>query len=218
MNETLSKVAATYHVQLSDALIGRHGVSDYLASRAIDEGIAERFELGYVADPLPGDEPYRGRLAIPYLTPAGVVAMKYRCIAEHDCKQQGPHHAKYAQPTGQAQHLYNVAAYHSGLDAIGVCEGEFDAIAATTHVGIPTMGLPGASQWKANGKYWSLALADFALVVIFADGDEPGRELAKDIAMSVPEKSRIVYCPDSEDVNSMVMNGRIEELKRKAGV
>jgi hypothetical protein len=235
--ETLTIAADTYHKQLIDysdetAVTGHLGAIEYLQKRKIFGGLAE-YQLGVVADPLPGDEQYSGRLAIPYLTPAGVRGIKYRCIADHDCKTVK--HAKYTQPEGQEQRLYNVAAYHTSGNVLGVAEGEIDALTATVHLGLPTLGVPGASQWKANGKYWKLALADFALIVIFVDGDKPrcmcqprcrdecgqpkraGLELAKQIQADAGN-ARLVQLPDGEDVNSMVVAGRVDELKRKAGL
>lgn len=235
----MEKAASAYHLQLLDGgnLTGHRGASEYLARRAITQPDIEQFCLGFVTEPLPGDEQFAGRIAIPYLTPSGVRAIKYRCIADHDCKTSGGEfHHKYAQAEGQEQHLYNVAAYHSGLDVIGVTEGEFNAQAATVHLGLPTLGVPGAQQWKKHGWFWKLAFMDFSTVIIFADGDRPrchcnprhkeacptpkrvGLELAKQIRGDAGGNARIVRCPDDQDVNSMVVAGRVDELKRKAGL
>jgi hypothetical protein len=154
-------------------------------------------------------------------------------MEDHNCKEQGLFHAKYAQPSGQEQRLFNVAAYFSGLNILGVCEGEIDAITATVHLGIPTIGIPGAQQWKANSAYWRLVLRDFETVIIFADGDtdkaraqpdgtvktiNAARDFIKSVANDAGPYARIVHCPDGEDVNSMVVAERGEELKRKAGL
>lgn len=214
---TLAKSAEIYHAQIGISLTGHPGFLEYLESRHL-HGLhtIQDFKLGYVADPLPGDEQFRGRLAIPYLTPAGVVGMKYRCIEAHSCKDAK--HPKYTQPHGQKQHLYNVAAYHSGRNVLGVAEGEICALSATVHLDIPTWGIPGASQWQSEGKYWSLGFRDFDLVVVFADGDEPGKMLAKQIASDAGSRARLVYCDEGQDVNSMIVAGRVDELKKKAGL
>lgn len=205
--------ANAYHDQLS----GDTGQTciDYLASRGFDGWELEPFRLGYVVDPLPGDELYRGMLAIPYLTPSGVMGIKYRCILDHNCKQNG--HAKYSQPSGQKQRIYNVQAYFSGRPYVGVSEGEFDAICATVKLDIPTMGIPGGTQWKASRQFWSLVLRDFDKVIIFADGDDTGKAFARQVAEDAPYGSVIVSCDDGEDVNSMVLAGKGGELRRKAG-
>lgn len=239
LSESLQQKADAYAVQLDDSnATGRRGF-EYLNERAIGQRYTlELFGLGVVHDPLPGDEVHRGRLVIPYLTPAGIKAIKYRCMSSHDHKSAAVNCPKYSQPDGQEQRLYNVAAYHSGLDVIGVCEGEIDAITASVHLDIPTMSVPGSSQWTAYGKYWEIDLQDFSTVIIFADGDKPkcmctprcepretcrnkrrvGTELAKQIAATVGWRGRIVQCPEGEDVNSMVVAGRGDELRQKAGL
>ncbi|MFD0384475.1 hypothetical protein ACFQ2B_26225 [Streptomyces stramineus] len=40
----------------------------YLHHRGLGEA-AGRFKIGYVSDPIPGHDQYRGRLVIPYLRP-----------------------------------------------------------------------------------------------------------------------------------------------------
>ena len=213
---SLATKAQKYHEQLADegnptSQVGR----DYLGRRLLGD-FADKYQLGIVADALPGDEVHVGRLVVPYLTLAGVRAIKYRCIEDHSCKAEG--HPKYTQPHGQEQRLYNALAYFGGHDVIGVCEGELDAVTATEHLGVNTFGVPGASQWDKQGWHWQLVLRDFATVIVFADGDKPGRELASKIAADAGPGSRIVYCPDGEDINSMVVANRGDELVRKAGL
>ncbi len=74
----------------------------YLAGRGISRDVARRFELGTVVDPINGHEEYQGWLSIPYLTALGAcVSVKFRRLDDGK--------PKYGQPTGQKQHLYNVA-------------------------------------------------------------------------------------------------------------
>ena len=213
--QTLTTRADTYHSQLgSDEPTSRLG-REYLERRRLD-GCAENYRLGIVSQPMAGDEEYKGRLVIPYLTRGGVRGLKYRCIADHDCKEHA--HPKYTQPHGQEQRLYNAPAYFSGRDIIGVCEGELDAITASEHLEVPTFGIPGASQWRKLGQYWQLVLRDFATVIVFADGDEPGYQLAAEIAGDVGACARLVKCDPGMDINSMVVAQRGDELTRKAGL
>lgn len=214
--KSLATRTETYSSQLHAGNPTAQAGRDYLDERLIGRGIADRYQLGIVADPLPGDEAYTGRLVIPYLTLAGVRAIKYRCIEDHSCKELN--HPKYTQPSGQEQRLYNVLAYFGNHDTLGVCEGELDAITATEHLGIPTMGVPGSSQWDKQGKFWQLVLRDFATVVVFADGDLPGKQLASKIAADAGPGCRVVHCDDGEDINSMVCKGLADELRRKAGL
>lgn len=215
LKHTLALKAGTYHEQLMQGEDPtRQAGREYLINREIDAWT--KYQIGIVAEPLPGDEPYKGMVVIPYLTLAGVRGLKYRCIQDHKCKDHG--HPKYNQPHGQAQRLYNALAYFGGHDTLGVCEGELDAITATEHLGLPTVGIPGASQWGKQGKYWSLVLKDFSTIVVFADGDPPGKQLAAVIAADAGPGSRLVICDDGEDINSMVRDGKANELKRKAGL
>ena len=61
-------------------------------------------------------------------------------------------------------------------------------------------------------------LKDFSTIVVFADGDPPGKQLAAVIAADAGPGSRLVICDDGHDINSMVVAGLGDELKRKAGL
>jgi hypothetical protein len=224
----LEEATSTYSVQLNEeSPISRRG-REYLRGRALARtDVVGPYRLGVVAEPLPGDEQYRGKLVIPCLTLAGVRGLTFRCIEDHKCGDVG--HSKYTRPYGQEQRLFNALAYFGGHDTVGVAEGEIDAITATVHLGLPTFGVPGATQWDKHGWYWQLVFRDFAEVIIFADGDKdrvtadgkklnPGRELAAKIANDAGPGSRIVWCDDGEDVNSMVVAGRGDVLRKKAGL
>jgi len=62
---------------------------DYLESRSLSVEEASIFHLGVVDEPLPGHEPYKGRLAIPYITPSGVVDIRFRGMHGEDPKYLG---------------------------------------------------------------------------------------------------------------------------------
>lgn len=203
---------ARYSAQLK-RITPPHGIVDYLRSHAITFAIANQYRLGAVVDPLPVDSNYQGMLAIPYLTPGGVKAVKYRCVADHACDEH--RHGKYSAPKGQRVRIYNTAAYFSAGDTIGVCEGEIDAIVATEKLGLPTLGVPGALQWRAHQVPWRLALADFEQVVIFADGDDAGQSFADDVAESVGAGALIVRCLPGYDVARTVAENKTDELLRR---
>jgi hypothetical protein len=174
-----------------------------LAEHAVDFAIASKYKLGYVAEPLPGDERFHGMLAIPYLTPAGARGLKFRSLT--------PGGGKYSKHSGEKNRLYNAAAYFAAGNIIGLSEGEMDAIVATEHLGTPTLGVPGVEGWK---KPWRQVFTDFSLVFIFGDGDQPGRDFAAEMCEVIGDRARIVQCPDHEDVSSMVASGRAAELTR----
>jgi hypothetical protein len=130
-----------------------------------------------------------------------------------------------AQPTGQHLRLYNTAAYFNATDTIGISEGEIDAICATERLCIPTIGMPGAEAWKANRIVWSTIFKNFQTVYVWTHGDpinektglRAGEEMGKAIQEDLGFRTKIIPCPEGEDVSSMVASGRIKELLDKLG-
>lgn len=168
--------------------------AEYLSSRHLSVDEAKVFHLGVVVDPLPGHEPYKGRLAIPYITPSGVVDIRFRDLT-------GTHDAKYMGLVGAETTMFNTQAVFAADDYICVTEGEFDCIMMSVKTTHPTVGIPGANNWK---KHYSKILDDFDTVVVLADGDAPGLEFGKKIARELGNVN-IISMPDGEDVNSMMI-------------
>lgn len=195
---------------------------DYLEDHGIDLTIAGKYHLGWCARTPPGDDRFKGMLAIPYVTRAGVVAIKYRCTdgwlnSEHDCRALG--HAKYSQHYGQESRLYNADAFFGADTTIGIAEGEIDAIAASEHVGLPCLGAPGAlQQWQSHGKIWKIALKDYDRIAYFADGDEAGLTAGRTIVADLGAKGILVKCATGEDVASTVRKGDAMKLRTMAGL
>jgi hypothetical protein len=208
----LEKASQTYAGQLHGSNPGSdlsgetrfslRGVVTYLREHAIEQDLAIKYSLGFVGEPLPGDERFQGMLSIPYLTKAGCMAIKFRNVAPAA-------RPKYNQHSGQKPRLYNASAYFAADMTIGISEGEVDAIAATEHLGIPTLGCPGATNWN---DLWSPLFRDFTRVFIFADGDDPGRDFALSVADKIGWRARIVQCPDGEDVASLAYTDRLGEI------
>lgn len=213
----MDRTATRYHSQFMNPPDGGNGIvgagRKYLTEHGInDRGIVRAYRLGVVIDPLPGDEPFRGMLCFPYMSPlGGVKVIRYRALSD-----SGP---KIAQYTNQEARLYNTSAVLTADRSIGIAEGEADAIAATECLGMPTVGIPGVETWTAHERVWRLAFRDFRIIWMLADGDvpdktsgrRPGRELAKAVSVSVSSADtevRVIECPESEDVSSMVAAGR----------
>ena len=183
----------------------------YLMTRGIDRATANSRGLGYVADPIPGHKPASGRLAIPYITNNGVVAMSFRCIKDHSCKEEK--HPKYWKPKSQAAVLYGVQdAFQDTLD-IHIAEGEMDAITLSALCSLPSLGVTGAQYWKP---WWSLILKDFRRVFVYADGDDAGRQLCEKIQREVGMSVIPVLLPDGEDVNTLYLKHGAEYLRSLA--
>lgn len=203
----LEQATARYQSTVSGAL-------PYLAARGIDPAVAAAERLGVVSEPEPGHEDFQGRLSIPYLTRAGVVNLKFRCIEDHDCKQSG--HPKYLGLSGGEgkPRLYNVEAFFARSSVIGIAEGEFDALVLSHYAGLPTVGCPGVSTWQSH---FPRCFQGYDLTLIFADGDDPGRQWARMIQKQV-HPSRVIPMPDGMDVNTVYLTEGVDGLRKRAGL
>ena len=173
--------------------------ASYLAGRGITKEVANTFRLGSVVDPSAGHEHAVGRLSIPYITPAGIVGIKFRTV------DGGV--PKYLWPTGQKIGLFNVGDLHKNSSTIAICEGEIDTIVLSGLVGIPAVGVAGVSQWKP---WFPKLFESYSRILIFADNDvkedgrNPGQELAKRIKEDL-DKADIIHLPDNQDVNDIYL-------------
>lgn len=184
-------------------------VLTYLADRCITPDIARRWQLGYVADPVPGHERYQGRLAIPYLSPAGPVGMVFRCLRDHDCKAAKC--PKYLAEENNGRRLFGVWSLREDTAMLGMCEGELDTIVACSVVGLPAVGIGGAGNFKAHYRH---IFDGYEEVILFQDGDAGGRALAKQVADHL-YNLRVVGMPDGHDVSSFVRDSGANALLAK---
>ena len=165
----------------------------YLSSRHLSVDEAKVFHLGVVDDPLPGHEAYTGRLAIPYITPSGVVDIRFRGMHNED--------PKYMGLVGAKTTMFNTQACFVADKYICVTEGEFDCIMMSVKTLHPTIGIPGANNWKPH---YAKILDDFDTVIVLADGDAAGLEFGKKISRELGNVN-IISMPEGEDVNSMMI-------------
>ena len=148
-----------------------HLAAEYLATRNLSVEEAQRFHLGVVKDALPGHEQYTGRLAIPYITPSGVVDIRFRAIGNADPKYMGMPGAKTS--------MFNAQVVLTASDYICVTEGEIDCITMSVKTNHPAIGIPGANNWKP---FYSKILDDFDTVIVLADGDSAGMDFGKKVS------------------------------------
>jgi DNA primase len=179
-----------------------HLAAEWLEDRGLTMSDAAMFRLGVVDDDSPESAPYRGRLAIPYLTRAGVVDIRFRTL-----HSAGP---KYLSRPGSSPHLFNVAALWRHTDQVAIAEGELDAMVMDLYGGIPTVGVPGAQLWR---KHFRCLFADYDRVLVLGDGDEAGREFSRSIAASM-DNAIPVPMPDGMDVNDLYSAGGVAALRR----
>ena len=187
-----------YHGQIAEG-----GVQDYLTSRGITRRAIDRFKLGSDGT----------RLVIPYLTPAGPWQFKYRCVKDHNCKDE--HGGKYAYDDGAQQLLYNTQTLLTA-DRVVIVEGELDAISVEM-AGAPAVAYPGVTNWQ---KWFAWCFDSVEEITVVADGDEPGEKAATSVADSLRSRLpdvdvRRVVLPAGEDSNSFINNeGQLAYLER----
>lgn len=184
---------------------------EYLQTRGLGwdsiKQAVNRFRLGYVGDPLPGHEQFRGFLAIPYLRWSAdkewaVVSMRFRRITGDG--------AKYLTVAGDRPRLYNTLALLKDTASIAITEGELDAI-TTTICGVDAVGVPGAQAWQP---WFREPFLGYRNVFILADGDDPGMAFATKVASTLPN-GKIIPMPRGHDVNSLVsLKGKDALLER----
>ena len=162
------------------------------------------YGLGYVDNPHPGHEIYRGCLAIPYLRKSDWRGWSVASIRFRRIDGESP---KYLTTPGDKTRLYNTVVLTHNYRDVAITEGELDAITADM-VGIPAVGVPGAQTWKP---YMAELFLGYRTVNVLADGDEPGMGFAKQVAKTLPN-ARIIPMPPGDDVNSLVMSQGKEAL------
>jgi DNA primase len=200
--KSLERRVAAYHSQLFQP--EGSGLLDYLTGeRGLEPETLSLFQLGAVASPEDSDEPARGKIAIPYLTRSGPVALRFRRGPEGE----GP---KYWQPPKSTITIFNVNELVKHQKWIVVCEGEIDCMTAV-QAGLPAVGIPGASAWKDH--YYSL-FEGYERVIILADNDDKGAgmDFARKVAEEVPAPA-IIQLPEGEDVNSFYVKHGAQELR-----
>lgn len=188
-------------------LAGDTSAQEYLTGRGIGPSEAATFRLGVVRTPPAGHEQYAGRLAIPYLTPAGVVNIRFRCAEAHECEG----HPKYLSAEGAGTNLYNVLDLKRDSPFICVAEGEIDTMSLSL-AGLPAVGVPGVDTWQ---KHFSRCLEDFEVVFAFGDGDKAGGKFSNFLARET--RARPIRMPAGEDCNSIFVKEGADGLRRLIG-
>lgn len=175
------------------ALAGDTSAQGYLASRGLGPSALVTYRLGVVRRPLAGHEQYAGRLAIPYLTPAGVVNIRFRCLQSHECDG----HPKYLSADGAGTNLFNVLDLKKDSPFICVAEGEIDTMSLSL-AGLPAVGVPGVDAWQ---KHFSRCLEDFEVIYAFGDGDKAGSKFSSFLARET--RARPIRIPAGKDCNDI---------------
>lgn len=198
----LAQAASQYQADLA----ADTAAQEYLTNRGFGEQVANTYRLGVVRTPAQGHEGFRGRLALPYLTPAGVVNFRFRCLRQHSCKEADCR--KYLGLEGFETNLYNVLDLAKPGDTICVTEGELDCITLSM-AGIPAVAVPGATNFK---KHHARCLDDFARVLVLGDPDTAGSGLNKKLVNDV--RAIPIRMPKGMDCNDVFRESGAEGLRK----
>lgn len=204
---SLDTAASRYHMEL---LVPGSPALNYLLGRGIDRRTIGVYRLGVVDGTIPEHANYKGWISIPYLTRlGGVVSLKFRRLGGDGPKYIGPY------PT----RLYNTMAFDRAeqLGYVAICEGEFDAIILDGLCAIPAVAIPGVETWKAHPE-WRELFAGFTRVLIFADQDEPGKGLTKQLISSLDTAQLVALPGDVKDVNETYLKYGADTIREVAGV
>jgi len=189
MKRILARRAEVYKNQMSPSGM------EYFKSRGISPAAVEKFHLGQVVIPLPGDEKYRGRVTIPTISWTGdVIALVFGSITGAE--------PKYLTWPGVGRRLFNPSGLH-GASVIHVTEGELDAV-TLSECGLPAVGIPGAESWK---EHYPVLFGGFEVVYCWSDPDKAGETLAERMLDALPGTVRRVPVPAGHDVNSLWVVG-----------
>lgn len=177
-----------------------------LLERGIDHKTIEHFRLGYVSNPLSGDEDYKGYLSIPYITVSGVVALRFKRVGNY-----GP---KVLSRSLAVSRPYNVGALKKSVP-IFLAEGEPDTWAAF-QCGLYVVGIPGVETWNEDtGPVWARMFRFCSRVeggpglYILQQGDTKILREDKTAAQMMSDRIRanisaeVIEFPDGYDVDSM---------------
>lgn len=199
----LEHATALYATALRDSPVA----VDFLKSRGISGDVAQRFRLGVVHEPLENHDQMHGMLSIPYITPTGVTAIRFRRL-------EGDGH-KYHQETGSFSPLFNVRDLHRPEPYLAICEGELDAVIMSGMVGVPAVAIPGTGQWGKRGKFYARLMQDYSKIFVVMDPDKAGQEVVPGIMKMIANPVNIVL---PMDVNDTFIRDGVEGIKRELGL
>lgn len=193
----LAEASLDYHDQLTGSV-----AEEYLMKeRGLTSEVLRSFQIGWVGKANQGDDLFRGRISIPFLTKTGPVAIQYRSVGDSE---------KRFLNRGSMKRLYNPTVLLYPYRTVYLCEGPIDTM-TVAQLGLPAVGLPGVSQWD---KVFARAFRN-RTVVVLADGDDKGqgRQLAERVLTDVEACSIVLF--EGEDVNSYRMKYGLDGLREK---
>jgi hypothetical protein len=177
---------------------------DWLAARGLGEGTVFTARIGVVDDPLPGHEPYRGWLAIPYIADGHPVSLRFRCLRDHD--HSG--HGKYMSLPDEAVRIYQATPAREISTVVHIAEGELDAL-VLAQAGLPAVGVPGAHSWRPRH---TRLLSGCPEIRSWGDPDKAGIEFNTHICKQLRQAKPVRLDPAIGDVTETFLRGGTEAL------
>jgi DNA-binding transcriptional ArsR family regulator len=143
-----------------------------------------------------------GGIAIPYRNANGDLhTIQYRLTKE---KVEGVDRFKWR--TGDTRILYGLwrLPEWGDADTLYLCEGTSDTW-TLWHADLPALGIPSATYWREE---WWREVEGFERIVLIADADKAGKDLAKTLAETCPdslrERVQVLQLPDGiKDANEL---------------
>lgn len=195
--QSLATMAAAYGLALLAEDSSAKAARSYLAGRGLSMQKCSDHGIGLVSSLFDEHAKYEGMLCFPYITKlGGVVSLKFR--RAHDCSETCQH-ARFISP--YETRLYNTLDFELAdrRGHVAICEGEIDALTLSALCDIPAVGVPGVETWQAHPE-WKELFRGYGKVYIFADSDDPGQDLAKQILKQI-DTAELVKLP-GKDVNA----------------
>ena len=125
-----------------------------------------------------------------------------------------PDEPKYMGMPGAKTTMYNAQSVLTAGSYMCVTEGELDTVVLSVKTGHPSIGIPGANNWKP---YYTKILDDFETVIVLADGDNAGLEFGKKLSRELPNVN-LLQMPEGHDVNSIIIQEGKEWIDERENV
>lgn len=198
----LEESTSAYEAQLP----GSVGEEYLVDQRGLSIETLRSFRIGFVHDPVLGDDLYRGMVSFPFITPSGIVCIQYRAVGT-------PGKGKRFLSRGSTKRLFNVSTLAKPHRKIYLTEGLVDTL-TVAQLGLPVVGAPGVENWES----WFGRVFRNRRVVALADGDDKhgqGENFARRVSTDVEDCAIVLF--ESTDVNKFYMDNGDDALLQKIG-
>lgn len=168
-----------------------------------EEAVKALHDRGDVAGIVPQGQRGAGRLRLVYRHPDGTLTG----YADRKTSDKQPGHKVIAHGP---RNLWPRAEEIPDGTGVVIVEGEADALALWS-IGIPAVGVPGAKGWRSE---YAQRFARFQSVLVIADADKEGRDLAREVSADVARFCESVEVAevypdrtDGSDVRDLLQSG-----------